>query len=283
MESNTSDLPLSQETTLNNEHDVEKKNKIIDDIEQGYFALSTAPHKRRGKHPQLKVEAFDHDVYARNVTGFTTVNPVKWSMALERYIEENETVRCRWHYGIDTGPIYTSSHLLLYYETSKKVEIRIHYPIGVVMVQGENYKDWVTHDFPKVKECFGKVTAPVENIEEKIKPTCNTKAQIPTTQISSLSEDIEAIWSKIDSMNRAIESQDIVMRGMIERCQNIEISANNNGLFIKNNLPLQLTSVEKRIDDRTSVFMNTTTDNSRDAITELEGNKYIHQTEYVKM
>ncbi len=146
--------------------EVEKGDRPLEeDIQNGRFLLTTAPHRRRGKHPQLKDEQFDNTVYTKNVTGFTTTNPVKWSIAFEKYIKENVSTRCRWRYQQEKSGKYTDAHLLLFYDTTKKIDVRIHYLTGVIMVQGDSYKDWVSNEFPKVKSLFHILNEPEEKIE----------------------------------------------------------------------------------------------------------------------
>ena len=97
-------------------------------------------------------------------------------MALEEYIAEKSSTRCRWHYKRETTGLYSEAILLLYFETTKKVDLKINYTNGVLLVQGEHYKQWVKSEFPKVKRFFDSMT---QCPEESVAAT--RKSSVPTT------------------------------------------------------------------------------------------------------
>ena len=93
---------------------IEKKKAIMEEIEM--FTLSVNPNKRKGKTTQLKIEEFDNEVYARNTTGFLTSYPVKWSIAIENYINEQDSVSARWRYKKEPSGSYSEANIFLYFE-----------------------------------------------------------------------------------------------------------------------------------------------------------------------
>ena len=251
--------------------DIGKEQTVLEDIHNKHFTLSINLKKRTGKTTQLKEEEFDNDIYLRNTTGFVTTNPVRWSMAMERYIQQQTSTRCRWTYKKEPSGVYSEAHLLLYFDTTKKIEVKINYTNGVLMVQGEPYKNWVTKEFPRVKNHFDEISdCPEEKVE-----TASRKSSLPNANsrdIAGLATlvDVDMVWEKIDELVLAVKNQDAVFQGLIERCQGIEIKVSENKTSIDTKLPKDLLEIEKKIDERCGVFMETTTKDSSKAVTDLK-------------
>ena len=169
---------VSQETT-NTKKDTDEFTKdltVLEDVHKQCFSLSVHPAKRKGKTLQLKDEEFDNDVYVQNTTGFVTSRPVRWSIAVERYVEENSSIRCRWRYKRERNGEFSEAHLLLYFDTTRKVDLQINYSKGVLLVKGEAYKAWVTKEFPKIKRNFEELdNFPEENVVESSRKSSITK------------------------------------------------------------------------------------------------------------
>ena len=144
---------------------------------------------------ELKEDAFDNDVYARNTTGFVTSHPVKWTIALEHYIASKESNSCRWRYKTDKVGKYTEASLILFYEMTRRLEIHIQYKTGVIKVTGETYIQWVTNEFPSVKDHFSTLTAPIEVVEETQRKRSSAPS-IPTSQVTV--SDIDLVWERLE-------------------------------------------------------------------------------------
>ena len=207
------------------------------------------------------------ELYVRNTAGFATSHPVKWSMALEKYIEQHGSTRCRWRYKTEETGVYSEANLILYFETTKKIDMKINYGNGVIMVQGEPYKNWVKNEFPKVREQFVNIEdCPEEKVEECLrKSACNSRdaAGFATTA------DVDLVWEKIDEMNIAMKNQDNVMQAMIGRCQCIELNTKKHDDYVDSTLPKELLELESKIDKRCAIFMETTTASASEKVEEL--------------
>ena len=258
------------EETKEEATDVGKDRTVLEDISNDLFTLSINPGKRKSKMAQLKEEVFDHDLYVRNTTGFATSQPVKWSMALEKYIANKATTRCRWRYKKDDQGRYCEANLLLYFDTTKKIDVKINYVNGVLMLQGDAYKCWVNNEFPIVRECFEQIEdCPEEKVEECVRKSAGVSRE--TTAFASI-VDVDLVWQKIDEMQIILKNQDDVMRKMIERCQTIELNSKKQDDYLNNTLPIKLLDVERNVDKRCESFMETTIDANKGKVEELRKN-----------
>ncbi len=250
--------------------EVAKERTVLEDVQDNLFTLTINSSKRKGKMSQLKEEEFDMELYVRNTAGFSTSHPVKWSMALEKYIEQYGSTRCRWRYKKEETGVYSEANLILYFDTTKKIDMKINYGNGVIMVQGEPYKNWVKKEFPKVREQFEKIEdCPEEKVEEcSRKSACNSRdaAGFATTA------DVDLVWEKIDEMILAMKNQDDVMQVMIERCQSIELNTKKHTDYVDSTLPNELLELELKIDKRCAFFMETTTASDSEKVEELKKN-----------
>ena len=104
-------LPSSQQGTSEPPNEAPKERGILNDVNENLFLLSSCPGKRTGKTTQFKEEDFDHDVYTTKKTGFVTSHPVKWSIALEHYIDSSDPVKCRWRYKKSKEGCYTEAKI----------------------------------------------------------------------------------------------------------------------------------------------------------------------------
>ena len=183
--------------------EISKDRTIVEDIQNALFALSINPKGRKGKVREMKEEEFDLELYVRNTSGFTTSRPVKWSMALEKYIDQNKSTRCRWGYKKEESGVYSEANLLLYFDNTKRVDLKINYTIGSLMIQGERYKSWITSEFPKVQQLFDEIQdSPEEKIEENARKSASTGINRETTNYATAS-DIDLVWEKVDEMTQA--------------------------------------------------------------------------------
>ena len=123
-------LLSSQQGTSDPQNEAPKERGILNDVNDNLFLLSSCPGKRTGKTTQFKEEDFDHDVYTTKKTGLVTSHPVKWSISLEHYIDTSDLVKCRWRYKKSNEGCYTEANLLLFYDKTKKIEIKSLIPYG---------------------------------------------------------------------------------------------------------------------------------------------------------
>ena len=237
-----------------------KENTVAKDVENQLFPLKVIPSKRRGKIKQLKLEDFDHNVYSKNQTGFVTYRPVRWLMALEKYICECNTSRCRWRYKADKVKAYTEAYLLIFYDNTKKIEVTVQFITGAILVIGENYKEWVLNEFPKVQKYFEELNGGPDEFE-------NNSDEIAL--------DVEALFKRTEEINNAVNVQDEIIQKLIGRCRGYEVKVNEYDMQVDSIVKTPaLFEVEQRIDEKISVFMNTTLEHVDRKIENLKTNLF---------
>ena len=90
---------------------------------------------------ELKNWEFDLSVY-KNQSGFVTERPVRWTLAFEAYVNNNNGIRCRCQYKLDEiSNKYSECELQLYFETTRRVNVKIHLFTGTIIVTGAPFKD----------------------------------------------------------------------------------------------------------------------------------------------
>ena len=191
--------------------------------------------KRSTKAKKLKEVEFTPGVYGKNIIAFTTNRPVRWALAFEKYVEN---FKCRWQYKTNKRTKrYSEAHLLLAGSNTKIVVI-IYFNTGVITLQGDTYTDWINNEFPTVQKIFSGQEEPDEGDEtDKI----NEETLL----------DIETLYQKEEDLANAVNTQDGVIQGIINRCQKMELKFNTG------DVETRLLEVEKNFDKKLSVFMET--------------------------
>ena len=116
-------------------------------LKNDVFPLEISNVRRRWKQNELKNKEFDLSVY-KYQAGFVTERPVRWALAFEAYVNTTDGVRCRWQYKLDeSSNKYSECELLLYFETTRHVNVKIHLFTGTIIVTGAPFKDWIKSEF----------------------------------------------------------------------------------------------------------------------------------------
>ena len=100
--------------------DIMKDRRFEEDIDEGLLTLTTARYKRRGEHPKLKRGGIRLHNLCLQYNWVHYTPPIK-EVAIERCVANNKATRCRWVHKSDKKGIYTEAHILLYFETKKKI------------------------------------------------------------------------------------------------------------------------------------------------------------------
>ena len=134
----------------------ERVSDINSDIDGGFFYNNVQVSRRTLKNKQLKNELFDDTVYSQNQCGFTTSRQLFWVSVLNNYIDKCPNVQGKFmvKYPKSTGEKCQYLKILIHFEIGKKVEILINTMSGVLMVKGNNYKLWITKQFPRVLQLY---------------------------------------------------------------------------------------------------------------------------------
>ena len=236
---------------IQKEEPVDKVRLVEEDAKDNLFPPKLLISRRRGKVKEFKTELFDFEIYAKSTktVGFLTARPLQWAIALEKYIEATSSNRCRWRYKVENGK-YTEGHLTLYYNDTNKVEIVVHFLGGAVVVIGENFRDWVVNEFPKVKALLA--SAPNTH------PGGLPSDEKPQTD--DINDTLDSLWAKLEEIEGAVYNGDDVVQKVIDRCQTMEITLNGHGDKLTSSVTdAMLLIVEKRMDQKLTVFMETTT------------------------
>ena len=107
---------------------------------------------------------------------------------LENYVENTLDVSCRWYYAV-TEELFTECQLTFFYDLKKRIYISIYLRSGVIMISGNEYKDWVENVFPILKRNMDSVDDPLlyNTLELQI-PTKETEKRSPFNA-SSINDD----------------------------------------------------------------------------------------------
>ena len=135
---------------------------------------------------------------------------MRWALAFEAYIKINEHVRGRWQYKLDQiTNKYSECEILLYFENTRHVTVKIYLNTAVIIVSGTSFKVWINAEFIKVKKEFCKQDEPDKGVNTKIKleDRCN---------------EIDILWEKQEEIYNAVATQDECIQDFIKRCQNLE-------------------------------------------------------------
>ena len=128
-----------------------KSCRVEDDIRNNLFTRNVIASKRTKNAKKLKHGNFTYDIYKTKQTGFLTNNPLKRTIALEKYVEKSDGTRYRWMNKIDMkGNNTTDSKILIYFNITNMITLNINYTSGVIMVIGALFKKWISQEFPKV-------------------------------------------------------------------------------------------------------------------------------------
>ena len=169
----------------------------------------------------------------KNQAGFVTERPVRWALAFEAYVNNNEGVRCRWQYKIDeTSNKYSECELMVYFETSRHVNVKIYLLTGTIIVTGAPFKDWIKSEFQKVVAEFTNQPEHDKGVKAITKPEPEDR-----------DTEIDLLWEKYDEISNAIITQDENCNDMLKRCQKFESLFENHQI-----------EMEKKFDDKLIVF-----------------------------
>ena len=196
---------------------------LQDDVDAGYFDILLQPSKRSDKNKQLKHEQFDFTVYVRNQCGFLTNRPLFWMQQFEKYVSSTTDVNSVTHYKWikNDENKYQTSVIDIAYQTTRKVTIVINFLTGVVMVKGENFKNWIETEAVNVHPSLVSTNDEV--------PT-----QDPDDTADEVTKQIQSLFHSNSANKTSIESIDSSQRELREKI-NQQLSTYGDDLKILQN------------------------------------------------
>ena len=211
--------------------------------------------RRKSKTNQLEEEIINLEIY-KSKCGFTCKRPGEWLLAIENYTNTVPGVNSRCQYK-EVGGKYTECMITFY--VTKKITIYSFLKTGVLMIQGTHYKEFANTIFPKLKnKVNNKNDSDIgSHYAEEAKEEDEIEGNEKTREEEVLA-NIDNLWIRNEELESAIATQDDVIKKIINRCQDIELKTSSNN--VKTMLPQIMLDIERKYDDKLTVFMKAITD-----------------------
>ena len=224
-----------------------KTNSITTDISNGSvwkYTEGSKDAKLTGTQKQLKDEKFDNSIYSTQ-SGFKTKRPDYWAEKLEARMKS--TVGGVWEYELNEENIIVGCKVVVYFELTKTVIIKISFRKGVFMVTGTNYLDWIATEFPAMNPEVENPTANQNHAETPGKATKDVRAE---KELSELEKDILAMNENIESNRNA---NAILESSVLKLAQTLSIR-NAIDEEKQKKLDEKFKELEKKYDDKLTLY-----------------------------
>ena len=175
----------------------------------------------------------------------------------------------RWQYK-EVGGKYSECMITFYFDVTKKITIYSYLKTGVLMIQGTHYKEFANTIFPKLKnKVNNKHDSDIgsHNYAEEAKEEDKIEGNEKTREEEVL-VNIDNLWIRNEELESAIATQDDVIKKNINRFQDIELKTNSNN--VKTMLPQIMLDIERKYDDKLTVFMKAITDDVEQKIDRIK-------------
>ena len=238
-------LPSSQDGDI-----VHRSESLQHYINTGFFDVLIEPGKRTLKNKSLMEEMFTFGVYLVKQCGFLTSRPLFWLKKLDEYVSTSENISGIFRYKkIKSSGKCLSALIDICYQTTRKISLVIGFQTGVVMVKGEHYEHWIRTESHNLLPSLLETTSD-GNTDDNGKE----KEDEVTKQLNSL-------WNENDANKSSIENIDETVRSLRTEISNYFTSHESAVLDVAN-----IYDEIKKIDSRTTTFMETTTDTCKNEI-----------------
>ena len=116
---------------------------ITADISNGSvwkYAEDSKEAKLSGTQKRLRYEVFDNTIYSTQ-SGFRTDRPEYWAKKLEEHMKV--TVGGLWENEVNQENVVVGCKVIVYFQLTKTVTIKLSFKKGVFMVTGTNFLEWI--------------------------------------------------------------------------------------------------------------------------------------------
>ena len=177
---------------------------------------------------------------------------------MELYVNKVPGVTYRWQYKIVKEQI-VECMINFHHGITRKIVINVYLTTGVFTVDGKGYRKWASQVFPTLKAMTedDKFNF-IDDANSLLQGQIDTEKTVLEKKTDEEALEVEQLWGKNESLENAINNQDSVIQGIINRCQNMEIKINASDL--EKVLPEVIIETEKKFDDKLVTFMKTITE-----------------------
>ena len=194
---------------------------VVKDISANRIFEPVKPKKRSGKGKELLEEEFSYTVYKIKQTGFTTMRPKVWAIALEHYAQTDSEVTYRWMNKTNEEEKITHAKIYIWYRNTSQLTISINFIQGLVTVSGDTFKRWIEEEFSKVTrnmdECIQqKFTKSIESLrgplsndsENKDSPPAKNSQKDTDASTNNTQKEIDALGDECKDIRNSLKSID---------------------------------------------------------------------------
>ena len=163
---------------------------------------------------------------------------------MELYVNKVPGVTYRWQYKIVKEQI-VECMINFHHGITRKIVINVYLTTGVFTVDGKGYRKWASQVFPTLKAMTedDKFNF-IDDANLLLQGQIDMEKTVLEKKTDEEALEVEQLWGKNESLENAINNQDSVIQGIINRCQNMEIKINASDL--EKVLPEVIIETEKK-------------------------------------